>query len=230
MANPITEKVIFTILGTLLLFLLINFNQTLGIIYIFMLVIDFIIFQTDSFVSFRTETKTNNRFEAIAWGAIGYGVFIFIGSFTIGALAPQALIDGNFVQSILQTQAANVPALSDSQILTIVAWGFLIPILETRFFFGRLMEFISDQTNIKLELNQKGAWIIMVLVAGIFTIFHLTAKSAQGNAALILTFIFAMVSMIMVLRFKELKQATVVHVLSNTIAVLTKLGIMTIGF
>lgn len=227
MGQPISEKAIFAILGSFLLFLLINFNQQLGIIYIFMLVIDFVIFTTDSFQSFKFETRADNRVNAIAWASIGYGLFIFLSTVIITRIAPQSVIGGGFVNSILSTQAANTPILSDNELLSIISWGILIPIIETRFFFGRFMEFIGDATSTGLkraDLKTFSTWLLMGFVSATFAIFHLTAKVAAGNQALIITFLFGMVSAFMVVYFGEMKQAVGTHVISNTVAVLIRTG------
>jgi membrane protease YdiL (CAAX protease family) len=192
-----------------------------------MLSLDFIIFNSDNFVSFKTESRSDNRLQSVLYGIIAYGVFIFASSAVVGILQGADIFGGSFFGSVLETLSAAVPALSDSKILTVLAWGVIIPMIETRFFFGRMLEFLAEQFKVNLSKNGFGARQIFLfsVVSAIFTVFHLTAKSGQGNVALVLTFLFGMISCFMVVYFQELKQAINLHVFSNTIAVLGKYGV-----
>jgi hypothetical protein len=226
MANskPLDERTIFIVITFLMSFLLINFNRELGIIFSVLLFLDFWMYYTDDFVSFKTETRTDNRLASILYSIIGYGIFIGLASVVstfLGAVS--------FLGSVLQSMSASVPVLSESKELAIFAWGILIPIIETRIFFGRWFEFVADKWGAVLNKNglrSLRTWLVMAFVSGTFAVFHLTSKASSGDIGFAATFIFGMVSCAMVIYFQEMKQAIGTHVLSNTIAVLGKYGVL----
>lgn len=221
MATHIQERTVFIVLATLMAFLFLNFNQELGTIFSILLILDYIMFYSDNFVSYPFEKTSDNRMQAVLYSIIGYGVFIGLASVLAGV--------ANFAGSVLETLSTSVPVLSQSQSIAILAWGVLIPIIETRFFFGRLFEFIGDKWNAPMGragLTSIRTWMTIVFVSGLFALFHLTAKASQGDIGFLTTFIFGAVSCAMVVYFQETKQATGMHIFSNTIAVLTKYGVI----
>lgn len=223
-SKPIDERTIFIVITFLMAFLLINFNQELGIIFSVLLILDFFMYYSDSYVSFKTETRTDNRFMSIIYALLGYGAFL-----SLATVFSSTILSGNFFGSIIQSLASSVPALSESKELAIFAWGVLIPIIETRIFFGRWFEFVADKAGAVLTksgLSSIRTWIVMIFVSGTFAIFHLTSKASTGDIGFITTFIFGMISCIMVLWFQELKQAVGTHIFSNSIAVLVKYGVI----
>lgn len=195
------ERTVFIVLTLLLAFLLINFNQTLAMIYLFFIVLEFIIFTTDKNPELNTERRTDNRGIAVLIGVATYIAF----SFAINHFIP-------FKQSL----AASTPIFANSIVLSIIAWGVLVPIIETKYFV-RIFEFLSE----KLGMGLKGIGVIflMAIVSIAFMLFHLTAKGITNTNSLIITFAFMFISLILVLWTKEMKSAIVFHVVNNFFAV-----------
>ena len=213
-------------LGILLVFLLINFNRDLGLIFTLMLVLDWMMFANKKWISYPME-RDPFRGKDVLFGIMAYVAFILLSSVMAGILVGGSAL-ANPLQSVFASMQATTPVLAESKILMLIGWGILIPIVETRFFFGRMMEWISYKLKERLQFRSIKTWLIFIFVSFIFTIFHLTARSITktsfDNTALMLTFLFGMISCALVVYRKELSSATYFHICSNTVATLLKIG------
>jgi membrane protease YdiL (CAAX protease family) len=210
----------FKLMAVGLIFLLLNFDPDLSMVYLLILIGDYIWYQNDKFISFPFSRKDENQTITIIESFAAFGVFLGITA---------ALITGFSTQSLLSMLSSTVPILADSQLLTLISWGIIVPIIETNFFFGRLLEgfsVLAEKITGKKVSTQKFSiplFIVMMFVSAVFTLFHLSAKGL-GSQALIVTFIFGILSMILVVRHRSTKGATIMHILSNSIAVLISMG------
>jgi len=227
MAQKFADKGFFLIIPLFLLFLWIAFDSLVATLYILMVLVAFIWRFFDTHVSFPIERRKDNRAMAFFIAVIAYVGFLAITTFIFtlfSTLAPFA----DF-QTIIQLYASSTPILKGSIFLTIVVWGFIIPIIESLLFFGILHEgFITygkklTGINISPEKFSIGVFVIFILVSSLFVLFHLQSKSLE-NIPLLITFIFAFVSCILVFKTKEIKSAILLHMIANVIAVLSTLG------
>jgi len=85
------------------------------------------------------------------------------------------------------------------------------------------LEFFSDLFHI--DLSKRSARIIfsalmllIIILAFVFVLFHLTAKGLTNTPALIVVFIMMLISLIMIVIFGETRQAIYMHIIANTVA------------
>jgi len=165
----------------------------------------------------------------LAYAGIAYLIFNVLASITLslfeGIMSVSDSAFSVFNDSLFQFFAQNTPALTGNAFISLAVWGILIPIVETDLFFGRVFEFISDKLKINISFRSLKTWAIIGLVAGIFTIFHITAKGITNDSALLLTFIFGVMSMGMVVYFGQTIEAKIFHVIANSTALIIGTGL-----
>jgi len=211
-----------------LAFIHLTFDPRMSVAYLLIIVCDYWWYKDDSFVSLPMESTTATRKSALSLTFIYYAVFLIssiaiLGMTTIGK-------EFASVGGIFQLSATAVPILAGSKIFMFISWGFVIAIIETRFFFGRLYEGMAVHAKDFLghEISTKKITIetvfLMIFVSALFTIFHIGAKGLS-TPALMTTFIFAIISLIFVTKTQELKGPVLLHILTNSIGVLKKIGV-----
>jgi len=232
MALPkITREGYFKATVIFLLFLLLSFDRDMAMIYILIMVGDFIWWRFDRNITFPIEKTTTNRLSAVLEAGIATALFFLFSSMAVKVFAVEALPAGVNINSILELYAASTPILQGNVFLTIVGWGFLIPVIETIFFNGTLLEgltvFAEKQfgTRVSLQKFSIPLFLVILFVATLFTLFHLTAKNLS-SIPLLITFIFSIISSVLVIRNQEIKQAIMLHMTVNTLAVLSSLGLL----
>lgn len=229
MAQIIRENSIFRILVVALIFLVVNFDPDMATVFSLMIIADWLIFNSDRKVSYPFERTTNNRFQSLVEVLIVLAGFIFIQSVLLRLLSPSIQSTTQSISQLLSLYSTTTPALAGNMIITIIAFGVIVPIVETRFFNGRVFEMIADRFKIRADLRDSRTWIASLFIGVIFALYHLTARrcGAAGtcqNAALFITFIFGTLSTLMVAHYRETKQATLLHVIWNVIASLFAIG------
>jgi len=228
--GKIKDTTIMKFMILVLVFLVLNFNKDMGLVYSLMILADFMYWFLDLKVGNKKtdlpfERVTDNRLQALLEAVIAYVGFLAISTAVYGIFG-----SGGNLQSVITLLATATPILKGSIVLTVIGWGILIPIVETDWFFGRLTEGLSNEakdqgTKIPLDRFSAGTWILMALVSALFALFHISAKNLD-NSSLIVTFIFGMVSMFLIIRHRELKSAVMLHIISNTVATLAALKIL----
>lgn len=222
----------FKVMVVFLLFLLLSFDQDLAMIYLLIMIGDYIWFKSDNFISFPISKGRENSIMVYVESVAALGIFLVVSTLLVSTFDPQAIAGGSIVeqtQSIFHLLATSTPILKGSKILTIIGWGVLIPIIETQFFNGRLLEGLATYAeNIygqKIPVNKFSSklFMVMIVVAALFTIFHITAKGL-ASIPLLITFIFSIISSILVVRHQETKGAIFMHIITNTMAVLSSFG------
>lgn len=216
-----------------LIFLLINFNLEIGIIYGVMAIVDWISYNLAVFSNIFKPIPIENdngskRFFKVGQAVVIYIIFIFIANFitTRFMVAPQASAIDN-ISKLMSTTFSATPILAGAKFLRLVVWGVLIAIIETRSFFRTWLQWGLNAAKIKFP-SDIFSWttsLIIVFFAGAFTIFHIMAKGIQNNEALMVTFIFGSISIGAIIYFKEVIQAIFFHIITNVLATMSELKI-----
>ena len=97
-------------------------------------------------------------------------------------------------------------------------YGFLIPILET-ITLARIYGVTAKLTNINIsDFRNIRNWALMILSAFLFMYFHLKVRGINNNVDLAITFIFAIITLYLVGKFREVESADYFHVGWNSLA------------
>ncbi len=221
----------FKFIILILLFLLLAFDRDLAMIYILIMFADWMWFQSDNFISFKI-SKGTKSFTWFLESLAGLGLFLIISTILVGVFSPQSLAKGGVVagaQSIFQLLATSTPILKGSKFLTFIGFGILVPIIETVFFNGRLLEGLTTYAEgvvgkkISLKTYSVELIVVMFVIASLFTLFHVTSKGL-ASIPLLITFIFSIISSVLVIRHQELKGAILMHIVTNSAAVASSVG------
>jgi len=127
----------------------------------------------------------------------------------------------NMLQTELSiAQVFATTAFGSSVILGMLVFGPLVGFVETRFFFRTIMQWGAWKYRIPLgKPFSSGGIGLMVFFAGIFTIFHATAKGVSNNVDLIATFIFGALSIGVILYTGQWVEAATMHIVVNSVGV-----------
>ena len=222
----------FKVMVVFLLFLLLSFDQDLAMIYLLIMIGDYIWYKSDNFISFPISAGRSNSFMVYVESVAALGIFLIVSTILVSTFDPQAIAGASIIeqtQSIFHLLATSTPILKGSKILTILGWGILIPIIETSFFNGRLLEGLATYAEkiygrkISVQKMSVRLFGVMAVVAAMFTIFHITAKGL-ASIPLLITFIFSIISSILVVRHRETKGAILMHIVTNSAAVASSFG------
>jgi len=231
MAKPINEKALLGIVGASIIFMQIVFNNLFGSIYISMVVVWLIWLLYDSGkIKFPIEKRNNDRLTSVGIAVISYAAFLLITRIILVLFAPQSvpnqsMMDVIRLMGVGLMQAAG-PFAQDSKILFIVAFGLLVPIVETVLFNLRAFETGYDYLRSRgIVFKQIGMSIILLLliISSGVTVLHLTSKGGDASQ-LMVTFAFFTVSGILVWWRKQGLEAVIIHILGNTMASMSQVG------
>jgi hypothetical protein len=231
MARNLPEDAdLFLLVTVVLLFLMINYNMPLANIYGFMAIITLIGYLIPvQFNLFRwlplIKKDSQGLLMKVAVGAaFGFGFIQLYNNFSD---TPMAAVFATTV-------------FGSSEILTKLVYSFLIPFVESIFFFSIILVWwawkIGDNVNIIHPLSFDGIKLA-VMFAAVFVLFHATSKGVENTTELVLTFAFGAISVGMILYFKEIIQAIVMHAVVNakamsflpSVAALTSSTIVMVG-
>ena len=223
----------FKFLVIILLFLLLAFDQDLAMIYTLIMIGDYIWYKSDNFISYPISRRDHkSSFIVYVESLAALGLFLLVSTFLVSTFSPQSIVEGGVVggaQSIFQLLATSTPILQGSQFLTFIGWAILVPLIETSFWNGRLLEglsaYASEVVGKPVSLYKYSIPLILVIfiVAALFTLFHITAKGL-ASIPLLITFLFSVISSVLVIRHRELKGAILMHIVTNGAAVSSSLG------
>ena len=213
-------------------FLTINFNLEVGLIYSLIAIVDwlayYIAFDKNAFKIVPIENNKKDRLINLVWGMGAYVVFIFTAGFLTARFTGVSTVSTfENISSLVAATFSATPILFGSTNLKLMVWGVLIPIIETRFFFRTLLQYGIRSGNLKMPQSALSlqAFGIAAFFGAIFTVYHAVAKGITNNASLAVTFMFGVVSILLVIHFKELIQALFLHIITNTIATMQQQGI-----
>lgn len=220
----------FTLL--FLVFLLLVFDRDLALVYSLIILADWVWFSSDNFITFPMSRPGSNNIKIYVESFVGLGIFLLTSVALVSFFSPKDIIAGGVVggaQSIFHLLSTTTPILQGSAVLTYIGWGFLIPIVETHFFNGTLLEGLATYaekiTGERINFDRYTTPLVLVVltIAALFTLFHLTAKGVQ-TIPLLITFIFSVVSSVLVIRHKQVKGAAFIHIFVNSMAVFAMWG------
>ena len=82
--------------------------------------------------------------------------------------------------------------------------------------FGRLFDLALSSTDTQTSsLKSAKLWFIILIIAALFTYLHVNVRGLTNNAGLLGTFIFGVMSLILVFKRKELESAIQFHMIWN---------------
>ena len=213
------ENNVYFFLEAFVLFLLINFNPSLAIVYLGMMLISAQVYFEDPKLEYPLRKPTTSHLSAIMWAAGTYIIFNFSSQIVFPLFDIQS-------KSFIDIMASTLPAFAGSTLLFIAAYGFMIPQVETVFFhvraFEKLKE-IAQKKGYNTSTLQIQIALAVIIMAG-WVIFHITAKGVTANDSLIVTALFSLYSSALVIYFKEGLQAVYLHIINNTAAILRLQG------
>ena len=230
--QPITSKTIALTMSLFLLFLLLVFDQQVAMIYLLMLTAYFIWFQFDDKITIPVEHTAKGRFVSLLWAAGIYGVFLITSTFLSVLFS---LEGGQTAFSIIELLSAQTPVLAGNKFLTFIAWAIVIPIIETVFFFGVLYEGLANYIGNFMRVGQIPTnfkifnpyyWFLIIFISIIFTAYHFQARGLTDSTGLFVTFLFAAFSLVVVSYFGQTRESILFHLISNSVAVLLRLGVI----
>ena len=205
-----------------------------------MLLVDFIILQRVP--SVIKQNQFPNSAKSITAAAIAFGIFFGVSLVTTlffqSTAVIQSTVDVSSPESLVQltarhgfsatgleqaTAGQDEPIFAGSKLATYITFAFVIAYIETRFIIrlvfalAHLFETQTKKFNITLGM-------IYVFVAGAFVWFHSNVKGIEDNAALTMTFIFAIITFELARRFQEMESATHLHFINNFVFIWNRIG------
>lgn len=227
MVLRLTNKGLLTFGSIAILFGLINFDYTMGTIFVAMFLISMVLQALDKNVSYVFEKPGNKKLNSILYMAGAYAIFILVIMLLSNLPGLGSTIEFYSQQMSTFFSQYSKPALAGSVPLSLLFWGLLIPIGETILFFVKLPEAIFDSIGISYgRLDDSRTWAAIIISVATFTVFHVTAKGITNTQALMTTAIFGLISVLLVLKLRQAIEATLFHILTNTIAVLVSMGVV----
>lgn len=224
MVKIFSEKSYFLWMFLILVFLGYVLSQDLSFYYIGFVLISLVItlFYSDGKRIFINK-YSNNTFSAFTKGLLAFAIFMFI-SGVLGQILQYIPSFDSLIERLLSFFHATTPILADSKIMTVIGWGIMVPIIETKLFFGDIFDTFARMTNTPLTLGKFRTWLLMLFISFIFMWFHLQAKGLKDNVALMMTVVFGVMSMALVIYDKlELESAIWFHIINNTAVVASSL-------
>ena len=208
MATTSNELDEYFLLDILLVFLMINYSLPLATIYFGMVLVGSLIYYAGwdkgivNWIPF-VKKKGTGLIGLIAGIALGIGFIYFYN--WLGSLTPMA--------NVFATTA-----FGESESIGKLVFGVLIAIAETRFFFRTIVQWFAMKRGIVNPFSFDGLKIIG-LFSAIFTLFHATAKGVDNTLDLFITFIFAAISLVLILSTGQWIEAATMHVVINSYSV-----------
>ena len=217
MVNKFKDEVTYLFwIGLVISVLVVSFNAEIGNVYMGLLFIDLLLLFGIKRKIF-TNAISGNTIKSMFNGIIAYGGLVliyFLSSFFLQGFTSVA--QPSFQQMISYIQTQSVLALEKSRLLEIFAIGILIPVIETKVIFGSAFEFLAQQTKTNIERFNGRLLVLILVLSGIFTWFHISVRGVS-NVGWFVTFIFGIISCVLVVRSKEIESATWFHIFNNLI-------------
>jgi hypothetical protein len=225
MINFKDERMIYLLLGFGVLFFYLTFDAGFGTLLFGMLFLDYMLYSMNKGNRIETFTKpkmSNKDMIMLLVIFLGFiGVTYAVGNYTF----PQSF---STPFSVFQVFSTGLPPLATNPIMFLISQGIIIAVVETRLFFQRLPEVLTQKFNIPFRFDYKNTkmWMLFAMVSSAFVIYHLGVKLVTESDVLLITFIFAMFSLVAVFYFREGKQAQLLHIGNNVPAIITRLGML----
>lgn len=169
-----------------------------------------------------------NTIQALAWavGAILILTFIYglLNSVArVSAVLPPTTgtaYERTFAQISSQAKIFAISGLETLFPLKFLLFALVIPVMETRLI-GRIFDFVTQQFNIAYNsLKSPSLWAVIAFIASAFMFFHKNVRGIENNLDNLMTFIFGVISILLIIKFKEMESATEFHIGWNGLALL----------
>jgi len=212
------ELGIVGIIGYILFFISVNVNPTLGSIYTLPLVLGISLALVDYFFgskSIKLFNKNVSWFQAFAWGIGGYIAVIL--SAQLASIFAEVIP----LTELLSLLGATAPIFSQSSLLNVFSFGFLLAFIETYTFFVIALDILCSMFNVEINkrsLSNPKMWLIIFGLSLLFLLYHITAKGIENEVTLILVFFMAVISLITLVYTQDARPALILHILANSIA------------
>jgi len=216
------------------------FSRDFGLIYISMVFVWFVFAFFDlGGIKFPIEKSGKGRLESFFLALIAYAIFL-LGTtvltvmFLPNTLPTSNVFDSNNFLQIIKYMATGIlqasgPILQESKILLLIGWGLLIPIVETVLFNGKIFEALYDSLRRRgfdlKRLTGSTMIVLLIIIGAISALYHLTSKNME-TVPLMITFMFFTISGILVVWKGHLREAILIHIIGNSIAVLSTIGVI----
>jgi len=216
-----TEWIIVFMLLITLSFFQINVNEQYGNIFSVMVMAffvgTFIIAANTNIKNTIAGTfikKGNDWLFSLALIGGALGIFWFVGNFIIQSTSSAS-------QSVFQLIQSQLPLLNSDPLFNKIMLIGIVPPVESMLFFGVMVTLITlvalrEKEDIK-PTPQKLLWVF-TLISITFSVFHLSAKFAQGPTAFYVTAVFAALSIALAFISKQLFEMVAFHMLVNFIS------------
>ena len=225
-----SEPAVFLLIFTSLLLFRLTFNKELAndiiTIFGFMLIGDFILFQIGQSdirsVSGNTPTAV---FHASIALVVLFVLYQLVNVVMRQSVLPLGASEQQLSQSVFQTVYQSLVKFSGQEIdfsqfkaIKYYLFGFIIPLVETRVL-GRIYGMLGNLNNINISnFRSWKTWGLITSVSLLFMYFHLQVRGVNNNIDLAMTFLFAVISLYLVGKFRELESANWLHVGWNSLA------------
>ena len=226
-----SEPAVFFLISLSLVLIVTLFNEELGTqifkIYGALLILDLIIHLL--FPNIEVKSVSGNTATALLYAGIAFaGLYILYGVVQFmfrQSVLPVTATEQQLAQSVFQTVFQSFSTFSSQMVdfskLTVVKYylfGFLIPIQETRAI-GRIYGAVAQIANVQIgNFRNIKNWSIIILVSILFMYFHLKVRGVNNNIDLAMTFLFALVSLFIIGKFREVESANYLHIGWNSFA------------
>ncbi len=224
-----SEPMIYVVTGVFLLLMILTSSETfstkLASIYGTMMLVEVTISQ---FIVSRINTNpiSGNSVQTLFWAAgsiaallIAYSLINAVTRTSVaGSFADGSAITKNFAQikqqaSLMSIEFEKIPFLS------FILFGIIIPIRETSLL-GKIFDFITQTFQITYHKFSVTLMGVVFVISGLFTYFHLKVRGIDNNVDLLLTFVFGVMTLWLIIKFKEMESATEFHIGWNSLAIL----------
>jgi hypothetical protein len=227
----ISVRGVVAFLGIILLFLLLTFDPLLGQIFLFATVLGAVLWLIDyttGTITYPIEKASNSRIKSLIISLGAVVAFYVISSLVLPLVSPALKLLN--IGAIASLYSQYTPVFAGNVYLTSIAYSLLIPIAESFLFFVVYYEFFDDRIKDHGFKDIK-TWGKFLIVSALFMVYHIQSKYSLGkegfSAALLMVFIMAMISLILVKYTKQGIEAINFHVILNTVAIVMSLNLIT---
>lgn len=235
MSKPISSRALLFIVGISSLFLVVNrdifkLDPIIPITIMFIVLFPFIALSLDKKISLPIEKPGNDRKKSfLITGAIFFvflGITFFLSNILKGG--EFSLVNFNIIEALkIYSESiiffSQIPTASviPSFLLLFIMFAVLIPIGETSIL-GVATEFLKDNSKINKSNFSRKLWLIILIPALVFAIFHFSSKGfgLEAGVPLIITVLFGITSGFLFHITGQMWDAFLLHMFTNSSAVL----------
>lgn len=211
-----------------------TFEETIGtkianIYYGMLIFVGFTYFaRKQGIITSNINPISGNSGKSLLWAGGALIAFTALYSF-VNALFRQSVLpvqatQAELSQSVFQSAFGGLVKLSavDFSQLTPVKYylfGFNIPLIETLTLVAGLI-WLVWAFNLTWDIRNPRIYALITILSGLFMFFHLKVRGVNNNLDLAMTFVFAFISLVIVVILKEAEAANEFHVGTNVLALI----------